>query len=141
MPAKPSNPKGSRTATHPRLLDAAVGIVIPSDVPASAKNFWGKIPAAVALAKVVSAAKESHADCLRIIARAQIRMADEADAAQSKGEIAIRGQHTAHAQGSAMSEIGLDSRRLAEWREMRDAGDIRHCRALAAHCGVLIGRS
>ena len=34
---------------------------------------------ALHLAKVTNAAKETHADCLRIITRAEIRMADEID--------------------------------------------------------------
>ena len=33
-------------------------------------------------------ANETHADCLRIIARAEWRMADEIDAGQASGEVA-----------------------------------------------------
>ena len=44
--------------------------------------------AALHLAKVTNAAKETHADCLRIIARAEMRMADEIDRGQASGEVA-----------------------------------------------------
>ena len=40
--------------------------------------------AALHLAKVTKAANETHADCLRIIARAEMRMADEIDRGQAK---------------------------------------------------------
>lgn len=74
-------------------------------------------------AKVMQAANETHADCLRIIARAEIRMANEADRAQDSGELPQQGQHASHVQGSDMSAVGLDRRRLAEWRDVRDAGE------------------
>jgi hypothetical protein len=50
--------------------------------------------AALHYAKVTGAANEAHADCLRIITRAEIRMAREIDAAQERGEVATPGQRS-----------------------------------------------
>jgi len=71
---------------------------------------------------VTKAANETHADCVRIITRAEMRMADEIDRGQAAGEIAGRG----NPQGSGVStmgDLGIDNRRVAEWRELRDAGE------------------
>ena len=73
-------------------------------------------------AKLTKAANETHADCLRIITRAEIRMADEIDAGQARGEVPIQGQHATHVQGADMTELGISRQRVAEWRETRDAG-------------------
>lgn len=47
---------------------------------------------ALAYAKLTKAANETHADCLRIIVRAETRMAQEVTAAQQAGEVATVGQ-------------------------------------------------
>lgn len=74
-------------------------------------------------AKLTQAANETHADCLRIITRAEIRMADEIDAGQATGAVAAQGRPSENRQGSAVySDLGVDHRRVSEWREMRDAG-------------------
>ena len=82
-------------------------------------------------ARVTKAANDSHADCLRIITRAEIRMANEIDRAQERGEVARAGgdrdnsivQTSDNRNESTLSDIGLDRRRVAEWRETRDAGE------------------
>lgn len=77
--------------------------------------------AALHYARVTKAANDTHADCLRIITRAEMRMADEIDRGQAEGEVAINGQH-----GEAVltsDSLGVDRRRVAEWREIRDAGE------------------
>src|SRR5450755_2729361 len=48
--------------------------------------------AALHFAKVMEAANETHADCLRVITRAEIRMADEIDGGQERGEVAKAGK-------------------------------------------------
>jgi hypothetical protein len=87
-----------------------------------------KEPPEQQVAKVTKAANESHADCLRIITRAEIRMANEIDAAQVRGEVPRQGgdrksADAIKAQNSGFENMGLDSRRVAEWRETRDAGE------------------
>jgi hypothetical protein len=53
-----------------------------------------------------------------------MRFAEEINAAQERGEVATRGQR-ANARSSGISDygaLGLDRRRVAEWRGMADAG-------------------
>ena len=63
-------------------------------------------------------------------------MTDEIDAGQEQDEIPIQGQHQPHVQASDMTELGLDRRRVAEWRAVRDKGEEsclrhpRHCHGL-----------
>lgn len=110
-------------ASLPSLIDRASGRLMQAR--SSAEVLEAKAIAEMALhyARVTKAANESHADCLRIITRAEIRMANEIDAAQERGDLPRRGQHAAHAQGSGMSDVGIDTRRIAEWRDTRDAGE------------------
>ena len=60
-------------------------------------------------------------DCLRIIVRAEARMADELDRAPT-----AQGRNLPNVQASderaSFDEMGIDRRRVAEWREIRDAG-------------------
>jgi phage N-6-adenine-methyltransferase len=85
--------------------------------------------AALALAKVMQAANETQADCLRIIARAEIRMADEIDAGQARGELQTAGGdrktivRSSDNDPGTLDELGVSRQRLSEWREMRDAGE------------------
>lgn len=62
-------------------------------------------------------------DCLRIIVRAETRMANELDAAQNRGEVATQGER-ANTRSSGISDyngLGIDFRRLAEWRPVTPA--------------------
>jgi hypothetical protein len=62
-----------------------------------------------------------HADCLRIITRAEMRMADELDKNPPKEG---RPPKTVRALDSLnFDDLGLDRRRVSEWRETRDAGE------------------
>jgi hypothetical protein len=74
--------------------------------------------AALHYARVTKAANETHGDCLRIITRAEMRMADELDKKPS-----AQGQRTDIRQTSAevatLDELGLDHRRVSEWRDIR----------------------
>lgn len=79
--------------------------------------------AALHYSKVTKAANETHADCLRIITRAEMRMANEVDAAQRRGEVARHGGDRSKPQSSGLENLGLDNRRVSEWREVRDAGE------------------
>lgn len=79
--------------------------------------------AALHYARVTKAANDTHADCLRIITRAEMRMADEIDRGQASGEVAGLGFNQ-HSEGVQTTDtLGLDRRRVSEWREMRDAGE------------------
>jgi hypothetical protein len=85
--------------------------------------------AALPLARVTRAANETHGDCIRIISLAEIRMANEIDAGQERGEVAtqergrpvsVQGSGTSSA--ATLDELGVSRQRLSEWREVRDAG-------------------
>jgi phage N-6-adenine-methyltransferase len=88
--------------------------------------------AALHYARLQKAANETQADCLAMIKRAEIRMANEIDAAQCKGEVARADIHGRGIQSSvrtldtrpaSFGELGLSRQRVAEWRELRDAGE------------------
>jgi hypothetical protein len=81
--------------------------------------------AALHYARVTKAANDTHADCLRIITRAEMRMANEIDRGQEAGEVATKGQR-ANVRGSDISEyedLGVSRQRVSEWRDLRDAGE------------------
>jgi len=80
--------------------------------------------AALHYAKVTQAANETHADCLRIITRAEMRMADEIDRGQASGEVHHHGKvQTSDLKPATYDDLGIDKRRVGEWREIRDAGE------------------
>ena len=76
--------------------------------------------AALHYAKVTKAANETHADCLRIITRAEMRMANEIDADPHLGK---HGGDRSNVRGPDLEDIGVSRQRLSEWREVRDAGE------------------
>lgn len=87
---------------------------------------------ALHLAKVTTAANETHADCIRMISRCKIIMADEIDRGQASGELANREDGTAirdHVLSPDVvvpvtySDLGVSRQRVSEWREIRDAGE------------------
>lgn len=72
--------------------------------------------AALHYAKVTKAANETHADCLRIITRAEMRMADEIDRGQANGEVRTRAdnQLVRNSDKLAFGDLGIDRQRVAE---------------------------
>lgn len=85
--------------------------------------------AALHFARVTKAANETHADCLRMIVRAEMRMAIEIDKGQEQGALAKKENgrpaesvRTADTSLSTLEDLGVSRQRLAEWRDVRDAG-------------------
>lgn len=82
--------------------------------------------AALHFAKVTQAANETHADCLRMIVRAEVRMADEVDRGQQAGEIAKKGRPKNVEDGdiipATLDQLGVKRDQLDDWRTVRDAG-------------------
>jgi hypothetical protein len=84
--------------------------------------------AALHYARITKAANETHADCLRIIVRAEMRMADAVDEGQTNGQIERPGGNrkinvrTSDNDLASLVEVGISRQRLAEWRVLRDAG-------------------
>jgi len=118
MDALTTPPSGE---TLPRMIERAARRLLESTDSGEVLEAKKIAEAALHFAKVTKAANETHADCLRIIVRAEMRMANEADAAQARGELAKNGQHGEAVQG--LDSLGLDRRRLSEWRDVRDAGE------------------
>jgi hypothetical protein len=84
--------------------------------------------AAKELGRIIGAANEARADCLRVEMLAQIRIAREYEAAQARGEVATQSRHPGSVQNAdtapaTADELGLDRRRVAEWRKMATAGE------------------
>lgn len=72
---------------------------------------------------------------MRIIVRAEIRMANEIDAGQERGEVAKPNQPVTRYVRSAdipakLEDLGVSRQRLSEWRDVRDAGEqvVERCR-------------
>lgn len=78
----------------PSLIDRARTRLAEARTSAEVLEAKHVAEAALHYAKVTGAANEAHADCLRIITRAEIRMAREIDAAQERGEVATPGQRS-----------------------------------------------
>jgi phage N-6-adenine-methyltransferase len=111
----------------PTLIDRASARLTAARSSAEVLEAKKLADMALHLAKVTKAANETHADCLRIITRAEMRMADEVDRARELGEIARKNQPVSqYVQASdipaTLGDLGIDRRRVAEWSEIRDAG-------------------
>lgn len=114
------------TNSIPSLIDRATKRL--AEAKSSAEVLEAKAAAELALhyAKVTKAANESHADCLRIITRAEIRMAGEIDRAQEAGEVAKPGRKQnvpASDNKATMAELGISRQRVNEWRKVAEAGE------------------
>lgn len=121
------------TETLPTLLARAGERLLAAR--SSAEVLEAKKLAELALhySKVTKAANETHADCIRIIARAEIRMANEIDKGQASGELATQKDgpsfHDELVRSpdklppATLSDLGVSRQRVSEWREIRDAGE------------------
>jgi len=114
----------------PALIDRARHRLAEARTSAEVLEARAAAKAALHYAKLQKAANETQADCLSIIKRAELRMADEIDTAQQRGEVARREDGTAirdHVRDpdkvATYPELGLTRQRVAEWRELRDAGE------------------
>jgi hypothetical protein len=112
----------------PALIDRAQRCLAGARTSAEVLEARAAAQAALHYAKLVKAANETQADCLKMIARAEIRMANEIDAAQARGEVAKPGGdrqgivQDADNGSATFDDLDLDRRRVSEWRQLRDAG-------------------
>jgi hypothetical protein len=109
----------------PELIDRARTRLSEARTSAEVLESRAMAQAAMHYAKVTKAANDTQADCLRLIVRAEMRMAREIDAAQERGEVAVRGRPGVNVQSSDIyyPELGVDRRRVSEWRDAAEAGD------------------
>ena len=121
--------------TLPALIDRASTCLINARTSAEVLEARNHAKAAFHYAKLVKARNESQADCLRLIKRAELRMVYEVDAGQVSGEVATADGTTHHRPSqegvqspdtlpATFTELGVDRRRVSEWRELRDAGGL-----------------
>ncbi|TIN82690.1 hypothetical protein [Mesorhizobium sp.] len=75
--------------------------------------------------ELIAATYRVQADALEIESQAKRRLADEYDAAQTRGEVSAKGQHPSHVPGGNMrvkaEDIGLTRKQVFESRQIRDA--------------------
>lgn len=117
--------ESAESTNLPALIDRATNRL--SEARTSAEVLEAKAIAELALhyAKLTKAANETHADCLRMIVRAEMRMATEIDKGQERGEVANAGvnQWSSEDRTTTLDSLGVSRQRLHEWRETRDAGE------------------
>lgn len=106
----------------PALIDRACQRLAQARTSAEVLEAKAIAEAALHYARVTKAANETHADCLRMIVRAEMRMADEIDKGQSEGTIASGGRRPKASEILTVSDLARDREQLREWREVRDAG-------------------
>jgi hypothetical protein len=118
------------TLQLPALIDRAQRYLAEAKTSAELLQARAAAQAALHYSRLRNAAIEVQADCLRIIKLAELRLADEIDAAQERGEVAkpvdtlrqgpvVR---TTDNGPATFDDLNLDRRRVAEWRQLRDAG-------------------
>jgi len=111
----------------PALIDRARSRLAEARTSAEVLEARAAAKAALHYAKLQRAANETQADCLSMIVRAEIRMANAIDKGQERGEVTTRAdnQHvrTSDKHPASFDELGIDRRRVAEWRQLRDAGE------------------
>jgi N6-adenosine-specific RNA methylase IME4 len=113
-------------ATLPGLIDRARMHLALAQTSAEVLQGLKAAKAARHLAQLIHAANETQAECLRLIVQAERRMVLEIDDGQERGEIAGRGNpdlvagsenvRTADNWPATYKELGLDRRRVREWR-------------------------
>lgn len=86
--------------------------------------------------ELIAAAYRAQGNALSIEARAKIRLADEYDAAQERGEFLSNGQTRAVSDANSSEDSGLTRQQIHEARKLRDAekAGARFCKASPA-CG------
>lgn len=109
----------------PALIDRAAKRLFEARSSAEVLEARAAAQAAHHYAKLVKASNETKADCVHMIVRAEMRMADEVDRAQEKGEVRIQkdNQHVRTSDKHSLEDIGINRQRLNEWRTVRDAGE------------------
>ena len=113
----------------PALIDRATRCLAEARTSAEVLEAKAIAEAALHFAKVTRAANDTQANCLRMIVRAEIRMADEIDRGQALGEVALPNQPVSQyvqpadvPKPATYEDLGVARQRVADWRAVRDAG-------------------
>jgi phage N-6-adenine-methyltransferase len=111
------------TCSLPALIDRARTRLAEARTSAEVLEARAVAQAAYHYSKLIDAGNETKADCLLLVKRAEIRMADELDkkpSAQGRRSDFVR---TSDEVNPTLAELGLSRQRVDEWRELRDAGE------------------
>ena len=122
-------PQDDENLQLPALISRAQRYLAEAKTSAELLQARAAAQAALHYSRLRDAAIEVQADCLRIIKLVELRLADEIDAAQERGEVAKPGgdrdsivQTSDNRTEATFKDLNLDRRRVAEWRQLRDAG-------------------
>jgi hypothetical protein len=91
--------------TLPVLIDRARSSLVEARTLPALLEARALAMAARHYARVTKASNETQADCLLLIKRAEVRLADEIDAMQERGELARRGCRKPTWSGKATHEV------------------------------------
>jgi hypothetical protein len=130
---KYNHPQDDENLQLPALISRAQQYLAEAKTSAELLQARAAAQAALHYARLRDAAIEVQADCLRIIKFAELRLADELDAAQERGEVATdatgggRPPKTCPSNGqvskpATFGDLSIDRRRVHEWRQLREAG-------------------
>jgi hypothetical protein len=112
----------------PALIDQAAQRLLNARTSAEVVQAHKLADAAFHVAQLCKAAKKTQADCLRIIFQAEIRLADEYNAAQARGEVQKPGGDRKiiipHGNNDppTVTDIGLSSKLIYQARQTLDLG-------------------
>lgn len=126
----------STPANLPSIITRASSRLLSAKDSAEVLEAKNMAEAALHYAKVTKAANDTHADCLRIITRAEMRMANEIDKGQEAGGVAKPGNPNVRSPDNSkntakLDDLGVTRQRVAEWRKVRDAGEEKVEEAIA----------
>lgn len=115
----------TESTSLPALIDRSRQRLAEARTSAEVLEARAIAESALHYARITRAANETHADCLRMIVRAEMRMANEIDAGQARGEVAsaATGRPAKASDLPTLSDLGVRRDQLHEWRETRDAGE------------------
>ena len=123
----------------PSLIERAANRLLSARTSAELLEAMEIAKMAQAYARLIRASNESHADCVLLIKTAQLRFADEIDRGQAKGQIANREDtlrvgpvRRTSANGAAGIDEVVPHQRVAEWRQVREAGGLALVRDIIA---------
>jgi hypothetical protein len=116
-------------STLPGLIDRARMHLELAKTHAEVFEAHAAAQAARHLAKLIHASNEAQGECLRLVLRAEMRMVDEVRAARERREIDVKGGdrksinvRTSDIDPATLPEVGIDRRRLSEWRILAAVG-------------------
>lgn len=106
----------------PALIDRAGNRLLEAKSSAEVLEAKKIAEAALHYARITKAANETHADCIRIITRAEMRMANEIDRGRAEGDLVGSHGGKPSEDRAVLEDIGVSRQRVSEWRDLRDAG-------------------